>query len=84
MAKKTARQRKEQSQLRAIQQAAANVNQAVARPDAPVVAPQTQANPRLATIAAEEYDHVRKDLRRILILASSIVVILIALSFVIR
>lgn len=84
MAKKTSRQRKAQSQQRAIQQATANAGLAVARPEAPVAAPQPQANLRPVAIPVEEYDRVRKDLRRILVLASSIVVVLIALSFIIR
>ena len=84
MAKKTARQRKEESQLRAIQQATANVNRVVARSDAPSAAPSVPAGVRHTAELADEYKYVRSDLRRIALLATSIIVVLIALSFVIR
>jgi hypothetical protein len=82
MAKKTTRHRKEIAQQRAIQQAAANVALATSRPSAPTATPGPL--PGASVPAADEYQHVRADLRRIAILAISIVAILVALSFVIR
>lgn len=84
MAKKTTRQRKEISQQRAIQQAAANVALAAARADTPPGVASTPATPRPIVDAGDEYQHVRSDLRRIAILAISIIAILVALSFVIQ
>lgn len=81
MAKKT-RHRKEIAQQRAIQQAAANVALATSRPSAPAAAPGTL--PSASAPVADEYQYVRADLRRIAILAISIIAILVALSFVIR
>ncbi|HEY4688551.1 MAG TPA: hypothetical protein VIK33_04515 [Anaerolineae bacterium] len=84
MAKKTTRQRKALAQQRAVQQAVANVSMVTSRPSAPMPAPST---PKLAQPAHDfsaEYARVRTDLRRIAILAISIVAILVALSFVIR
>ncbi len=84
MAKKTTRQRKEISQQRAIQQAAANVALTAARAAAPPAATSTPAPARPIADADDEYPHVRSDLRRIAILAITIVAILVALSFVIQ
>ena len=84
MAKKTTRQRKEQSQLRAIQQATANVSMAVARSDAQAAAPSLPAAARHTAELTDEYKYVRSDLRRIALLATSIIVVLIALSLLIR
>jgi len=84
MAKKTTRQRKELAQQRAIQQAAANVSLAMARSDAPAAAPTASSPAQSIVNTSDEYKHVRSDLRRIAILAISIIAILVALSFVIR
>jgi len=84
MAKKTTRQRKELAQQRAIQQAAANVSLATARSDAPAAAPTASSPAQSIVNTSDEYKHVRSDLRRIAILAISIIAILVALSFVIR
>jgi len=82
MAKKT-RRRKEAAQQRAIRQAAANVATAAApRPGAK--APATSAAPAGSIVdLSEEYQYVRSDLRRIAILATSIIAILVVLSLVI-
>jgi len=89
MAKKTTRARKQLAQQRAIQQAVANVALSAIRPDAPAIAPNASGAPiaqaradRLAEFT-EEYARVRSDLKRIGLLAGSIVAILIALSFLI-
>ena len=84
MAKKTTRQRKELAQQRAIQQAAANVSLAMARSDASAAAPTASSPAQSIVNTSDEYKHVRSDLRRIAILAISIIAILVALSFVIR
>jgi len=84
MAKKTTRRRKELAQQRAIQQAAANVSLATARPDAPAAAPAASSPAQSIVNTSDEYKHVRSDLRRIAILAISIIAVLVALSFVIR
>ena len=85
MAKKTTRKRKQIAQQRAIEQAAANVSMATARPSAPApkATPETAAA-RVSVDLSDEYKYVRTDLRRIAILATSIVAVLVALSFVIR
>jgi hypothetical protein len=83
MAKKTRKVLKQAAQQRAIQQAAANVNTAMAV----VTKPVAEAAPRVAKIEAapaEEYKYVKADLRRIGLLAGSFTVILIALSFIIK
>jgi len=91
MAKKKRKERKQLSRERGMQQAAANVG----RMDTHTLAPTpvrtrpTTPSPRepsassLATPQLDEYSYIRSDLKRIAILASSIVVILVALSFVI-
>lgn len=85
MAKKTTRRRKQAAQQRAIQQAAANVSMATVRPSAPAAATQTQSAAARASVdLSEEFKYVRADLRRIAILASSIIAVLVALSFIIR
>jgi hypothetical protein len=90
MAKKTTRQRKEITQQRAIQQAAANVAQAVSA--SRVEAPSAAATARAATPTPtargvdvhEEYQHIRSELKRIAILAMGITATLIVLSFILR
>jgi len=84
MAKKTTRQRKELSQQRAIQQAAANIALSAARADTPPAEIGAPATVRRIVDVGDEYQHVRGDLRRIAILALSIIAILVALSFVIQ
>ncbi len=84
MAKKTRKVLKQASQQRAIQQATANVNTAMA---AVAVKPVAEAVPRVAKVEAapvDEYKYVKADLRRIGLLAGSFTVILIALSFFIK
>jgi hypothetical protein len=83
MAKKTARQRKEIAQQRAIQQAVANVSTATARPDAPAAAPIAPIA-RSVEKTSDEFTYVRSDLRRIGFLALGIVSILVVLSFFIH
>jgi hypothetical protein len=76
MAKKTRRQ-KEAAQQRAIRQATANVTMAA------TAAPAAAAPSRPTADLREEYKHVRADLRRIVMLATGIIAVLVALSFVI-
>ena len=88
MAKKTTRERKQLARDRAIQQAAANVAMTAVRVDAAAepAALETPATPVRGVRAAdftEEYNRVRSDLRRIAVLAVSIVAVLIVLSFII-
>jgi len=82
MAKKT-RRRKEIAQQRAIRQAAANVATATTRPSASASAISPAAPAGSTVDLSEEYRYVRADLRRIAILATSIIAILVVLSFVI-
>ena len=86
MAKKTTKQRKAITQQRAIQQAAANVNMTAVGVSAPVAAPQASATTRQPLQIADEHEYafVRADLKRILILATALIVVLIALSLVIK
>ena len=88
MAKKMTRQRKQLARDRAIQQAAANVALTAARVDAPAAGavpetPAIQSRAPRGVDFSEEYSRVRSDLRRIALLAASIIAVLIVLSFVI-
>lgn len=91
MAKKTRKVLKQESQQRAIQQAATNVNTALttaaaAQPvtaDKPTVAARP-AKPGENNNSAEDFRYVKSDLRRIAILAVSFSAILVVLSFFIK
>ena len=89
MAKKTRKVLKQESQQRAIQQAATNVNTALTTAAAQSVAADTPAAaPRVAKSAentgAEDFRYVKSDLRRIGLLAASFTAILVVLSFFIK
>jgi hypothetical protein len=89
MAKKTRKVLKQESQQRAIQQAASNVNTALTAAAAqPVTADKPAAMPRVAKTAestsAEDFRYVKLDLRRIGLLATSLTAILVVLSFFIH
>ena len=90
MAKKTRKVLKQESQQRAIQQAATNVNTALtavaaqpATADKPAVAARP-AKPGENNNSAEDFRYVKSDLRRIGILAVSFSAILVVLSFFIH
>ena len=88
MAKKMTRERKQIARDRAIQQAAANVALTAARVDASAAeaapdTPAVQARAPRGVDFGEEYSRVRSDLRRIALLAASIIAVLIVLSFLI-
>ncbi len=89
MAKKTRKVLKQESQQRAIQQAASNINTALSA----AAAQSAEANkptsaPRIAKAAdvngVDDFRYVKADLRRIGILAASFTVILVVLSFFIH
>ena len=88
MAKKTRKVIKQESQQRAIQQALNNVAtaQAVAAKQASEsVAPSTPVKTTKSVVTnGDEYAYVKRDLRRIGLLAGSFTVLLIALSFFIH
>ncbi len=90
MAKKTRKVLKQQSQQRAIRQAVDNVSTAmsVAAEAEKKAAAGATAVParaaRQAEVKVEDYRYVRADLRRIGLLAGSITVVLVALSFFIH
>ena len=89
MAKKTRKVLKQESQQRAIQQAATNVNTALTTAAAQsVAADKPAAAPRVArpteSTSAEDFRYVKADLRRIGLLAASFTVILVVLSFFIK
>lgn len=84
MAKKTTRQRKEIAQQRAIQQAIANSSLAAARVETPAPVQPGAAAARQTAIDADEFRYVRSDLRRIFILAASIIAVLVVLSFLVQ
>jgi hypothetical protein len=84
MAKKTTRQRKEIAQQRAIQQAIANAGLASTRAEMPAATAPAAPAVRQAAGDVDEFRYVRGDLRRIFILAASIITVLVALSFVIQ
>jgi len=88
MAKKTRKVLKQESQQRAIQQAAINVNSAMsaavaqaAVADKPVV---TNRVAKVEDTTADDFRYVKLDLRRIAILAASFTAILVVLSFFIH
>jgi hypothetical protein len=90
MAKKTRKVLKQESQQRAIQQAATNVNTALtaaaAQPvtaDKPAVAARP-TKPGENNNSAEDFRYVKLDLRRIGLLAASLTAILVVLSFFIH
>ena len=89
MAKKTRKVLKQESQQRAIQQAATNVNTALtaaaaqpAAADTPAAAPRTVKTAE--NTGAEDFRYVKSDLRRITLLAVSFSAILVVLSFFIK
>lgn len=88
MAKKTRKVLKQESQQRAIQQAAANITTAMAATTAEAAVqqstPASGRTARPAERAPEDYRYVKADLRRIGVLAVSFTAILIVLSFFIR
>ncbi len=89
MAKKTRKVIKQESQQRAIQQALNNVATAqavaAAKPASDSVAPSAPAKTTKSVASnGDEYAYVKRDLRRIGLLAGSFTVILIALSFFIH
>ena len=88
MAKKTRKVLKQESQQRAIQQAATNVNTAMTAAVAQQAAADKPAAPRVAKPAentgAEDFRYVKADLRRIGLLAASFTAILVVLSFFIK
>ncbi|HZY43018.1 MAG TPA: hypothetical protein VFF59_13585 [Anaerolineae bacterium] len=85
MAKKTRKVLKQESQQRAIQQAAANITTALAAATTDAAAAQKSVSTSVRAVSAsEDYRYVKSDLRRISILAASFTAILVALSFVIR
>jgi hypothetical protein len=86
MAKKTRKVLKQESQQRAIQQAAVNVNTALTAASSAVSVTSTVAGRivKASESRVEDYRYVKSDLRRIGILAASFTAILIALSFVIH
>lgn len=89
MAKKTRKVIKQESQQRAIQQAVNNINTSMAVSAAKQAADATAPSvPARATKSVEsngdEYTYVKRDLRRIGLLAGSFTVILIVLSFFIH
>jgi hypothetical protein len=88
MAKKTRKVLKQESQQRAIQQAAANITTAVAAANSEAAAqkstPASVRGARMTESAPEDYRYVKADLRRIGVLAVSFTAILIVLSFFIR
>jgi outer membrane biosynthesis protein TonB len=78
---------KQESQQRAIQQAAANITTAMAAATSEAATAQKSASVRVARpvdSAPEDYRYVKADLRRIGVLAVSFTAILIVLSFFIR
>ncbi len=88
MAKKTRKVLKQESQQRAIQQAAINVNSAMsaavaqaAVAEKPVV---TSRAVKAEDTTADDFRYVKLDLRRIGILAASFTAILVVLSFFIH
>ncbi len=88
MAKKTRKVLKQESQQRAIQQAAINVNSAMsaavaqaAVADKPVV---TNRVAKVEDTTADDFRYVKLDLRRIAMLAASFTAILVVLSFFIH
>ncbi len=87
MAKKTRKVLKQESQQRAIQQAAANINTAMAA-EAAAAAQNTPApaarTTKIANGPTDDYRYVKSDLRRIGVLAASFTAILIILSFFIH
>jgi hypothetical protein len=89
MAKKTRKVLKQESQQRAIQQAATNVNTALSAAAAQSTeAAKSTTAPRSVKAAetnnTEDFRYVKADLRRIGILAASFTAILVILSFFIR
>jgi predicted flap endonuclease-1-like 5' DNA nuclease len=90
MAKKTRKVLKQESQQRAIQQAATNVNTALTAAAAQAVTadrPAVAARPARTgenNNSAEDFRYVKSDLRRIGILAVSFSAILVVLSFFIH
>jgi len=89
MAKKTRKVIKQESQQRAIQQALNNVSTAqavaTAKQAAESAAPSAPAKSARPVVASsDDYTYVKRDLRRIGLLAGSFTAILIILSFFIR
>ena len=89
MAKKTRKVLKQESQQRAMQQAIANVS-AVDVVATPAVAPAVSASTSTARSSkfelegAQEFAHVKSDVRRSLTLAGIFTLAMIALSFIVR
>ena len=88
MAKKTRKVLKQESQQRAIQQAATNMNTALstaaAQPTTVEKAPTAVRTTKPGEMVTEDFRYVKADLRRIGILAASFTAILVVLSFFIR
>ena len=89
MAKKTRKVMKQESQQRAIQQAKANMSavDVTAAPAPAPVAPAPVATARTSKFEMEgeqEFAFVKSDVRRSLSLAGLFVVVMIALSFILR
>lgn len=89
MAKKTRKVIKQESQQRAIQQAVNNVNTAMAASAAKQAAETAVQSASVRTAKSvetndDQYIYVKRDLRRIGLLAGSFTAILIVLSFFIR
>ncbi len=87
MAKKTRKVLKQESQQRAIQQARANVSTveaaAVPAPAAPVAAAPVRSA-KVELEEQQEFAYVKSDVRRSLTLAGIFIVVMIALSFIVR
>ncbi len=85
MAKKTRKVWKQESQQRAIQQALNNVNTAMATAAAKPAVPDAPASvAKVQSDSTDEYKYVKRDLRRIGLLAVSFTAILVVLSFFIK
>ena len=88
MAKKTRKVLKQETQQRAIQQAVANVNAAVASPQTPAAAPQPEVAAARASkyevTAEQEFAYVKSDVRKSLTLAGVFIAVLMVLSFFIK
>lgn len=83
MAKKSRRARKRQSAKRQVARQVSSQAQAAPRQAAMPRASEAQA-PSAGVNFAEEYAYVLTDLKRIAIIAAAMLVVLVALSFVIR
>lgn len=86
MAKKTRKVLKQESQQRARQQAIANVNavDVVATPKPSTSAPEAAHSSKFEAEEIQEFNYVKSDVRRSLILAGIFSVAMLALSFIVR